>query len=354
MARKVSFFEYRDYNLAAKYILEQGLDCTFIMQPHMTVRTLELGSRYSPDFVCTPFKTILGSMIEALESGADTLVTTMGGCRLGYYGELQGQILKDLGYEFDLVNFAEFTTGRKRDYVKPVRMLNPKFSMARLTRVATETVRMIEYLDLVESIYYKNCGFELTKGTYHKAYDRFSIAMEIATTGQEIDMAYKVFLKQTKEIPLEKPVAPLRVGIIGEIYTALDPFSNLEVQQKLADMGVEVHRFINVTNRMFRYQGKNLAIGISEYCKFDMGPTSTINIWSAKNYASKGFDGIIHIKSSGCTPETDIMPVLQNISHDYKVPILYLTYDSQTSDTGLNTRLEAFYDMISMRKKAII
>ena len=44
------------------------------------------------------------------------------------------------------------------------------------------------------------------------------------------------------------------------------------------------------------------------------------------------------------------MPALQRVSYDYNVPILYLSYDSQTSDTGLDTRLEAFYDMIAMRK----
>ncbi len=50
-------------------------------------------------------------------------------------------------------------------------------------------------------------------------------------------------------------------------------------------------------------------------------------------------------------PETDIMPVLANLSRDYGMPVLYLTYDSQTSDVGLMTRLEAFYDMLEMRKK---
>ena len=118
-------------------------------------------------------------------------------------------------------------------------------------------------------------------------------------------------------------------------------------------MGVEVYRYLNATSRMFHYKGKNLQVETSEYCKYDMGPTSTINIWAAKNYASHGFDGIVHIKSAGCTPEIDIMPVLHNISEDYKIPVLYLTYDSQTSDTGLATRLEAFYDMISMRKKVL-
>ena len=81
---------------------------------------------------------------------------------------------------------------------------------------------------------------------------------------------------------------------------------------------------------------------------------TTVNTRCAKDYASKGFDGLVHIKSAGCTPEIDIMPVLQNISADYKIPVLYLTYDSQTSDTGLDTRLEAFYDMISMRKKVVL
>lgn len=71
---------------------------------------------------------------------------------------------------------------------------------------------------------------------------------------------------------------------------------------------------------------------------------------ATKQYIEEGYDGVIHLKSAGCTPEIDVMPVLQKMSRDYGVPILYLSYDSQTSDTGLDTRLEAFYDMIAMRK----
>lgn len=111
---------------------------------------------------------------------------------------------------------------------------------------------------------------------------------------------------------------------------------------------------MNITNRNLHYKGqKNLGVQIAEYCQYEMGPTSTANIWCAKNYAVNGFDGIVHVKSAGCTPEIDVMPILQNISADYKIPVLYLTYDSQTSDTGLETRVEAFYDMISMRKKVV-
>jgi predicted nucleotide-binding protein (sugar kinase/HSP70/actin superfamily) len=134
----------------------------------------------------------------------------------------------------------------------------------------------------------------------------------------------------------------------------MDEFSNLKLEQMLADMGVEVYRWMNVSNRNIHYSGeKNMNIRIQDLCTYEMGPTSTANIWCAKDYAQRGFDGIIHVKSAGCTPEIDIMPVLQNISKDYKIPILYLTYDSQTSDTGLVTRVEAFYDMLQMRKQVL-
>lgn len=58
--KKVSFPMIARYNCAIRYIIENGLDVNYVMQPQMTRRTMELGSRYSPDFVCTPFKSSLG------------------------------------------------------------------------------------------------------------------------------------------------------------------------------------------------------------------------------------------------------------------------------------------------------
>ena len=48
------------------------------------------------------------------------------------------------------------------------------------------------------------------------------------------------------------------------------------------------------------------------------------------------------------------MPILQQVSSDYHIPILYLSFDSQTSDAGLDTRLEAFYDMLAMKKGKVL
>ena len=351
--KKVAFPLFGHYNLCIKYFVEQALEAEYILQPPMTNQTIAVGSRYSPDSVCTPFKSSLGSLIDALDAGADTLIMTMGLCRLGYYGELQEKILRDLGYEFEFINLSEYSTGDPRDYVKALRRINPKASIAHMTRIGAETLKMLSFLDETEAEYYKNCGFELHPGDMKNAWNRFLISMQTAQTFHDIEVAYHTVRRDFSEIPLKKPELPLKVGIVGEYFTAIDDFSNNHLEQKLADMGVEVHRWMSITNRNLHYHGNNLSVGIREYCEYEMGPTSTANIWCAKHYASHGFNGIIHAKSSGCTPEIDIMPVLQNISRDYKVPVLYLSYGSQTSDTGLDTRLEAFYDMISMRKQEV-
>ncbi len=349
---KIAFPRFAHYNAPIKYALEQGTGVTCLLQPEITRRTVEIGTKYSPDYVCAPFKVLLGSMIEALEAGANTLFMTHGYCKLGYYGELEEQILRDLGYEFRFINLADYTTGRPRDYLKALKELDPKANYAKFLLAGRDAIQMAEYIDDITSQYFGNCGFAEDRSEYRKIYRRFLHHTESVKSRREMDRLYQQTHQQLDQIPLDKPAHPLRVGIVGEFFTVMDPASNLEIEQHLADMGVEVHRWMNVRNRMFHYPGeKNLNVKIRDLCTYEMGPTSTGNIWAAREYAEQHYDGIVHVKGASCTPEIDIMPVLQNISRDYKIPVLFLTYDSQTSDVGIMTRLEAFYDMIEMRKK---
>ena len=131
----------------------------------------------------------------------------------------------------------------------------------------------------------------------------------------------------------------------------MEPFSNHFMEKELAQRGIVVDRWMNITNSILHRPEKKAKEHIKNYAKYNMGATSMYTIDKALEFAKKGYDGIIHVKSSGCTPEIDAMPVLQNISSDYKIPILYFIFDTQTSDTGIHTRLEAFYDMIIMRKE---
>jgi predicted nucleotide-binding protein (sugar kinase/HSP70/actin superfamily) len=159
-------------------------------------------------------------------------------------------------------------------------------------------------------------------------------------------------MKRFKALPVSKPKRPLRVGVVGEYYSIMDPFSSHDIEREMAKMGVVVERWMNISNSLFHYPKKEIQERIRGYAKYNMGATSMSTIERALRFAKRGYDGIIHLKSFGCTPEMDAMPVLQNISADYNIPILYFSFDSQTADTGIQTRLEAFYDMMTMRKGA--
>ena len=348
--RKVALPRYGEYNCALKYVVEQGFEAQCILPPQLSRRTEDLGAANSPDLVCTPFKTTLGSMIEALEAGADTIIMVPGACRLNYFGELQEQILRDLGYSFDFINLSLYNTGKKRDILRALKVINPRYSVVKVGRSMYEAAQMVEYLDDITSLYYQNCGFD-PAGKYPKIYRKFISDLYAAQSPADIREAYSKADHGFTDITLQKPPDPIRIGIIGDYYTVMDPFSNLEIEQKLADMGVEVHRLMNITNDMLRNSEKNKQVKIRAFSEYSMGASSTADIWQAQNFAERAFDGLIQVKSAFCMPETDIMPVLANLSRDYKIPVLYLTYDSQTSDVGLMTRLEAFYDMVEMRKK---
>lgn len=351
--KRIAFPRFNHYNYAIKYIVEQALGASYVLLPPATKKTTELGSRFSPDYACAPFKHTLGSLIEALELGADVLVETGGLCRLDYFGELQEEIIRELGYECEFINLADYMGGKKREWLKLARHLSPKLNPAKLTTGVYEAVKMAELMDELEEIYYKQAAFEAEKGTYKKIYRSFLSKMRSAESWHEIKKGYQTAKEAFVQAEGRIPANPVRIGIVGEYYTIMDEYSNQFLEEKLVKLGASVSRFLNVTNCHFRARESALRPRIKDYVQYSMGPTNTWTVNAALDYAKQGFDGIIHVKSFGCTPEMDAIPVLQNISRDYHIPVLYLSYDMQESDTGLDTRLEAFFDMLERKKKVI-
>lgn len=347
---KVSFPHMGNYCIPLKVLFTKGFDVEYITPPPITKKTLDLGSRYSPDYVCSPFKYNLGNYIETIEAGANTLVQTGGVCRLGYYGELHAQIIKDLGYDVRFVNMAKVKLKKPLVLYNSLKEINPNMSISKITQITPVVLKMVQYMDEIEDYLRKNIGFEVVPGSLEKVHREFLSHLEHVDTKSELNRIYSKYKKIIRDVELNRPKKPLRVGLIGEYYTIMEPFSNHYIEKELAQMGIVVDRWLNITNSLLR-SDKKRRDHIKNYAKFDMGATCMFTIDRALYFAKKKYDGIIHVKSFGCTPEMDAMPVLQNISSDYKIPILYFSFDTQTSDTGIQTRLEAFYDMIMMRKE---
>jgi predicted nucleotide-binding protein (sugar kinase/HSP70/actin superfamily) len=348
---RVSFPHLGSYHTPMKVLFTFGFDVEYIAPPPITERTLSLGSRYSPEYVCAPFKYNLGNFIETIEAGANTLVQTGGTCRLRYYGELHEQILRDLGYKVKFINIAKVQDARPTTLYRELKEINPEMSLKRITETLPVVVKMIGYIDKVEDYIRKNVGFETIPGSFDKVHASFLSELGSVRSRKELNRVYRKYMRLFKKIEVQKPANPLKVGIVGEYYTVMEPFSNHNLERELARKGIVVDRWLNVSSTLFHYPKKKIEENTRDYVKYPMGATAMATIDRALECAKKGFDGIIHVKSFGCTPETDVIPVLQNISKDYNIPVLYLTFDTQNSDVGFITRLEAFYDMIKMRKE---
>lgn len=349
---KVSFPHLGSYWVPIEVLFTEGLGVEYISPPPITKRTLEIGSKYSPDFVCAPFKYNLGNFIETIERGANTIAQVGGACRLGYYGELHEQIIRDLGYNVKFINMARASFSNPLSFYESFKEVNPDLKLKHVAKTLMLVLNMVKAIDAAEDFLRKNIGFEVNQGEFEKTHAAFLSDLRKVRDKKQLLETIRMYKKAFRSIEIDKPKNPLKVGIIGEYYTIMEPYSNHYIEKELATRGIEVERWMNISNSVIHYPKKEIHAHIKPYVKYNMGATSMATISKAVEFAKRGFDGLIHVKSFGCTPEVDAMPVLQNISSDLKIPILYFSFDSQTGEEGIKTRLEAFYDMIIMRKES--
>ena len=72
---KISFPIMGNSYIAFKQLIKD-LGHEPIVPPMPTARTMSLGTMYSPEFACIPFKILLGTYLEAIEMGADVIVSS--------------------------------------------------------------------------------------------------------------------------------------------------------------------------------------------------------------------------------------------------------------------------------------
>ena len=341
-----------NYYVPARFLVTNILNVKVIDRIKITKKTIEIGSKYSPDFVCTPFKYTLGTMIESLDRGANVVVQFGGGCRYGYYSELQEQILKDLGYEFQYINLvSEGHTDIKKIY-KELKLLDNNFNIFKGLYYLLITIMMVKYMDKVDDYIRHNIGFEDKQGTYEKLNNEMLIEFSKTKSLFDLRKKYRKYLKKIKRVKTTKKQNCMKVGIIGELYTIMEPFANYYLEKTLAKYNIEITRYTNVDYLLFKKKRtiKKYLKYAKKYVKYKMGADASDNIARALEMCEKKYDGIIHIKSAFCTPEIGAMPIINRICDEYDTPVMFFSFDVNTSEVGIKTRLEAFYDMIEMRK----
>ncbi|MGE5485224.1 MAG: CoA protein activase [Ignavibacteriales bacterium] len=331
-----------------------------VTPPPSTRRTINLGARYAPEFACFPLKVNIGNFIEAAEMGADTVVMAggIGPCRFGYYAQVQRAIMGDLGYNLDLVVLEPPCLGWG-GLVRQVKRVTGGCSVGTLLRAIRIAWVKCCAVDEVERLAREARPFERERGAVTGALNEALRMIDSAKTPAGVKSA----VEKGGDIIMRcsRPGTPgVRVGIVGEIFMILDAFSNLEVERRLGEMGVYVHRFLSMSDwvrsnllpKSFAPPGeRELVESARPWLNHFVGGHGVESVGGTTTYARMGFDGVIQVMPFTCMPEIVAESVLRDVARDMDIPVLTVSLDEHTGEAGLQTRLEAFVDLLS-RKRA--
>jgi predicted nucleotide-binding protein (sugar kinase/HSP70/actin superfamily) len=363
-----------NYWIPFKGAAEQ-LGLQFVVPPPITNETIALGSRYSPEGICLPFKVIIGNYLQTLDQGVNTIVfytntqagsKTHGGggggmCRFRHYGHLQQLVMKKIGADVDF-----YVLGEGPSVIQQVKDMTGRgtWQIIRTLRVAIKKLRLIEIMEELSCRYH---AVEKHRGATKKALKKGLNVLENTTNFGEL----KRFDPESVFAHIETAERePLRIGVVGEFYLLVEPTSNCHIYEMLGELGAEVHKHLSLSEAILRYPpsfvlGKLMAwwvnmripprsetVKIAEpYLTCSVAGHGRESVADTIRFFREGYDGVLHLLPMGCMPEVTVRPILRKISEDYNFPVLSLSFDELINEGAIRTRIETFVDVIRLRKE---
>lgn len=285
-------------NIIKSFLENLGLDV--VMPTKITREMIKAGVANSSDFFCYPFKYTLGQEIWCLEQGATDLLfySSCGLCRLKHYHQIQELTLRELGYKFTM------------NVVTKKNMLKTIGQLGHISRF--------------------------------QAYRRLKKVYSEIKAKEET--AYR-FL----------PTRPLKIGIVGEIGTALEPDINFDIVKKLQRQGANVHMSLTLTdylNESTERGGKEDTKEAKKLLSQELGGHGFQSICNTIFYGKQGYDGVIHVLPLSCLPENTVEVIVDYVANKYQIPLYRFPIDESLFEQGFDTRLFTFCSMLKRRKLA--
>ncbi|MDP4091787.1 MAG: CoA protein activase [Bacillota bacterium] len=358
---KLTFPHLGNAYIAVKALLDElGVD--YIIPPFNNKKALEIGIKNSPEFACLPLKINIGNIIQAYREGADTVLITggCGPCRFGYYCEMEREILQDAGYDIGFITIDAPRGISLKEYFSQLLKITNGINIYKIAKAVKNTTEIAILVDQLEKLTFKMRSIEACRGDTDSVYRDFQQEIRLINGAQSI----KKYISQTSQkltnIRCNTGIKPLKVGIVGEIYTTIDSYTSFNLDARLGNMGVEVDRSVTVSNWVVEHMLKKVfhlprdlkyAEAAKPYLGAMIGGHAQETIGNSIMYSQKGYDGIVQIYPLTCMPEIVAQSILPAVENDYGIPVLTLIIDEMTGEAGYLTRLEAFVDLLNKRRE---
>ena len=349
--------------VAFKTLFEQLDPSIKVVIPDPTNReAIKVGVKYSPEFVCFPFKATLGDFVNAIKKGADTLVMAIdcGPCRFGFYHAVQERLLHDMGYKnvrvipLDQADLLEF------HWVKTLQEVSGMSGLLSYPRFVKAVIFFMKKAKLLQDIQTAEGlfrAYERNQGDTTDVLNNVLNKLDQANTLKELRNFKNVIKEEFNKIDVDKALTPLRVAIFGEIHISMEPYVNVDIRRKFGEMGVEVHQNLSLWDWVshkfhLNFHRKWLEHLSHPYLPMDIGGECQWVLGEYIDRAQTGFSGAVHVYPFTCMPEVTARTIITNkLKKIYDLPIIFFSFDEHSGTEGMRTRLEAFVDLMESRRK---
>lgn len=285
---------YKYYKFFEKFFYELGTE--IITSPDTNKQILDYGVKYCVNDACLPIKIFHGH-VASIKDKCDLMVIP--------------RIMQLCEHEFICPKFCGL----------PEMIINSIPNMPQTTMApiyATSREKLYKWINSTGSIITKN--------------------------KQKIRKAYSEALREQNkfQIGIKTKESKINVALIGHPYNIYDNFINMNLVKKLTKLGVGVITEEFVDDIFINDKVKDLF----------KRPFWTFarNAYGASTYLAenKKIDGIIYISSFACGIDSVVIDLIKEKINIF--PFLILKVDEHTGESGFDTRIEAFVDMLERRK----
>lgn len=134
------------------------------------------------------------------------------------------------------------------------------------------------------------------------------------------------------------------VAVIGHSYNLYDSHLNLNLIQRLISLGYRVYTPEMLPDKTTAAANRSLRKPLF----WSLGRKV---LGAAIHYSQRrDIAGIIQVTSFGCGLESLIADMAQRVAKQKGKPFMLLTMDEHTGEAGMQTRLEAFLDMLAFKE----
>jgi predicted nucleotide-binding protein (sugar kinase/HSP70/actin superfamily) len=176
---------------------------------------------------------------------------------------------------------------------------------------------------------------------------------EIKSAYQKAVAEHKRYLAQMQKGSLvndilERKETPqngdLKIGVMGHMYNLYDEYANISVMKKLLQEKVKITTPEMISQEIIDKKAEQMPKKLFwSFARKLMG--AAIYFTEKKNV-----DGVIYLMSFGCGIDSFIAELCERRLRKSGIPFCLLVLDEHSGQAGVNTRIEAFLDMLRWRR----